>query len=626
MPSMCGIVGYTGTKSATPILLEGLRRLEYRGYDSAGIAVLSETGELNVHKAAGKLENLRSAVATIEPAGSVGIGHTRWATHGRPNDDNAHPHSDCSGEVTVVHNGIIENYAELRDELIARGHVFRSETDTEVLAHLLEDLLPEASSLGEAVRNTLARITGSYAIAVVSRRFPGHIAGARLNGPLIVGLGEDENFIASDIPAILRHTREIIVLEEGEVADVGQHEVVITNLAGEPITRQPMHVDWDPESAEKGGHRFFYVKEIVEQPQSLRRALLGRVLDDGGHPTLKLDALEHLAASGALDNIRRVTLLGCGSSVHAALLAKYAIERWARVPVEVCVASEYRYADPIVGPDTLVIAVAQSGETADTLAATRLAREHGAPIVAVTNVVGSAITRVADAVLYLQAGPEISVTATKTFVTTTTVLYMAGLWLGRHFGALHEVELRAELAALQAIPDQMEEVIARYVLPDGAEGPLEAIAARLAASQSALFIGRGPACVVALEGALKLKELSYVHAEAYAAGELKHGPIALLDPQTPLVAIATAGRTYEKVISNVEEVLARGAPVIAVASDGDREISRHANDVMTVPVAPETFEPLLAIIPLQVLAYHVATRRGCDIDQPRNLAKSVTVE
>jgi glucosamine--fructose-6-phosphate aminotransferase (isomerizing) len=416
------------------------------------------------------------------------------------------------------------------------------------------------------------------------------------------------------------------VLEEGEVADVGQHEVVITNLAGERITRDPMHVDWDPESAEKGGHRFFYVKEIVEQPQSLRRALLGRVLDNGGKLTLKLDALEHLAASGALDAIRRITLLGCGSSVHAALLAKYAIERWARVPVEVCVASEYRYADPIVGPDTLVIAVAQSGETADTLAATRLAREHGAPIVAVTNVVGSAITRIADAVLYLQAGPEISVTATKTFVTTTTVLYMAGLWLGKHFGALHEVEMRAELAALQAIPDQMEEVIARYVLPDGAEGPLEPIAARLAASQSALFIGRGPACVVALEGALKLKELSYVHAEAYAAGELKHGPIALLDPQTPLVAIATAGRTYEKVISNVEEVLARGAPVIAVASDGDREISRHANDVMTVPVAPETFEPLLAVIPLQVLAYHVATRRGCDIDQPRNLAKSVTVE
>jgi glucosamine--fructose-6-phosphate aminotransferase (isomerizing) len=623
---MCGIVGYTGTQNATPILLDGLRRLEYRGYDSAGIAVLSENGAITVQKAAGKLDNLRSAVATLEPAGSVGIGHTRWATHGRPNDDNAHPHSDCSGDVTVVHNGIIENYAELRDELLARGHVFRSETDTEVLAHLLEDILPTAATLGEAVRSALARVTGSYAIAVVARRFPGHIAGARLNGPLIVGLGENENFLASDIPAILRHTREIIVLEEGEVADVGQHEVVLTDLAGNPVTRAPMHVDWDPEAAEKGGHRFFYVKEIVEQPQSLRRALLGRVTYEDGKPGLKLDALDHLAASGALAGVRRVTLLGCGSSVHTALLAKHAIERWARLPVEVSVASEYRYGDPIVGPDTLVIAVAQSGETADTLAATRLAREHGAPIIAVTNVVGSAITRVADAVLYLQAGPEISVTATKTFVTTTTVLYLAGLWLGRHVGALHEAEMQAALSALTALPDQMEEVIARYVLPDGAEGPLEDVAALLAASQSCLFIGRGPAAVVAMEGALKLKELSYVHAEAYAAGELKHGPIALLDAQTPLVAIATAGRTYEKVISNVEEVLARGAPVLAVATDGDREIGRHASQVMSVPAAPETFEPLLAVIPLQALAYHVATRRGCDIDQPRNLAKSVTVE
>ena len=565
---MCGIVGYTGAQNATPILLEGLRRLEYRGYDSAGIAVLSENGAITVQKAAGKLDNLCSAVATLEPAGSVGIGHTRWATHGRPNDDNAHPHSDCTGDVTVVHNGIIENYAELRDELLARGHVFRSETDTEVLAHLLEDILPTAATLGEAVRSALARVTGSYAIAVVARRFPGHIAGARLNGPLIVGLGENENFLASDIPAILRHTREIMVLEEGEVADVGQHEVVLTDLAGNPVTRAPMHVDWDPEAAEKGGHRFFYVKEIVEQPQSLRRALLGRVTDGDGKPGLKLDALDHLAASGVLAGVRRVTLLGCGSSVHAALLAKHAIERWARLPVEVSVASEYRYGDPIVGPDTLVIAVAQSGETADTLAATRLAREHGAPIIAVTNVVGSAITRVADAVLYLQAGPEISVTATKTFVTTTTVLYLAGLWLGRHVGALHEAEMQAALSALTALPDQMEEVIARYVLPDGAEGPLEHVAALLAASQSCLFIGRGPAAVVAMEGALKLKELSYVHAEAYAAGELKHGPIALLDAQTPLVAIATAGRTYESSFS-------LSAPSIATTAAGPRPMKRQ---------------------------------------------------
>ena len=629
---MCGIVGYVGPQNATPILIDGLSRLEYRGYDSAGIAVISPSGELYVRKAAGKLQNLRSAIAVAEPEGQTGIGHTRWATHGRPSDDNAHPHGDCTGALTVVHNGIIENYAGLRDELVARGHTFRSETDTEVLAHLIEDELTSgAATLGDAVRAALRRITGSYAIAVVSRDHPGQLVGARLNGPLIVGLGESENFLASDIPAILRHTREIVILEEGEVAEVTPTSVAVTDLAGTPVTRAATHVDWDLEAAEKGGYPHYFVKEIHEQPHAVARALLGRVVEgQDGAPELRLPELERLAASGALDAVTRVAILGCGTSVHAGLLGKYAIERWARLPVEVSVASEYRYADPIVGPDTLVVAISQSGETADTLAATRLAREHGAPIVAVSNIVGSAITRVGDAVLYLQAGPEISVTATKTFVTTTTVLYLLALWLGEHgvgqppnTPALADPEREAALAALRELPGQMRRTLDAVAL----EGETErAVAELLGASQSAMFIGRGAGYPLALEAALKLKEISYVHAEAYPAGELKHGPIALLDPSVPLVAMTLASRTYDKVISNVQEVRARDARVVAVATEGDTEIGRHADAVLSVPAAPELLAPLLAIIPLQLLAYQVALARGCNIDQPRNLAKSVTVE
>ncbi len=620
---MCGIVGYVGPKNATPILMDGLQRLEYRGYDSAGIAVIAGNGELEVRKAAGKLENLRTALAIAEPAGTLGIGHTRWATHGRPSDDNAHPHVDCSGDVTVVHNGIIENYAELRDEMIAAGHTFRSETDTEILAHLIEAELRGPIDLAQAVRRSLARVTGSYVIVVASKRHPDRLVGARLNGPLIAGLGNGENFLASDIPAILRHTRQVIIIEEGEVVEVTANAVAITTLAGAPVVREPMHVDWDIESAEKGGFPHYFVKEIHEQPHAIQRALLGRVSEQHGAMSLRLAELDRLVASGALDNIRRIAIMACGTSLHAGLLGKYAIERLAAIPVEVSVASEYRYADPIVGPDTLCIALTQSGETTDTLAATRLARERGAPIIALTNVVGSAITRVADAVLYLQAGPEISVTATKTFVTTTTVLYLLATWLGERSGALHAEEKDVLLGALAMLPAQVQRVLDASA---AADSPIAAIAERLAQCQSAMFIGRGYGFPLALEGALKLKEISYIHAEAYPAGELKHGPIALLDERVPLVAMALASKTYDKVVSNVQEVRARGARVIALATEGDDTISRHAEDVIYVPASPELVSPLLAVVPLQLLSYHVALARGCNIDQPRNLAKSVTVE
>jgi glutamine---fructose-6-phosphate transaminase (isomerizing) len=621
---MCGIVGYIGPKPVVPVIIEGLRRLEYRGYDSAGIAVISDGGELQVRKAAGKLSNLRTALIAEEPCGQTGIGHTRWATHGRPSDDNAHPHLDCSGGITVVHNGIIENYAELRDELMAKGHTFRSETDTEVLAHLIEDALATSGGgLAGAVRAALRRVTGSYAIAVVSRDHPGHLVGARLNGPLIVGLGHDENFLASDIPAILRHTRDVIVLEEGEVADVTPTVVALTDLAGNAISRSPMRVEWDVEAAEKGGFPYYFVKEIHEQPHAVRRALLGRVVESPSGPELRMPELEKMAATGALDPVRRITVLGCGTSVHAGLLGKYAVERWARIPIEVSIASEYRYADPIVGPDTLVVSISQSGETADTIAATRLAREHGAPVIAVSNIVGSAITRIGDAVLYLQAGPEISVTATKTFVTMTTVLYLLGLWLGQRNGRLGEAEVRAHLEALLGVPAQMQRVLDGIAAePDD----LEAVARLLARCESCMFIGRGFGFPLALEAALKLKEISYVHAEAYPAGELKHGPIALLDPDVPLVAMTPTSRTYDKVISNVQEVRARDAQVVAVATEGDAGIRRHADAVVYVPDVPEFVSPLLGIVPMQILAYKVALARGCNIDQPRNLAKSVTVE
>ncbi|HEX6108588.1 MAG TPA: glutamine--fructose-6-phosphate transaminase (isomerizing) [Ktedonobacteraceae bacterium] len=623
---MCGIIGYVGPNGTdvTSILLEGLSKLEYRGYDSAGIAVLTSNGTLELRRRAGKIANL---VASVEngsrpEAGPLGIGHTRWATHGRPNDANAHPHPDCTGVLTVVHNGIIENFTELRSELEHEGHTFRSETDTEVLSHLVERYyFGEARhDLEQAVHLALQCVTGAYAIAVVSSEQPDVLIGARLGGgPLIVGVGEGEQFLASDIPAILKHTRRVLIMDEGEIVSLSPGGVSMSKIDGTPVQREPMTIEWNVESAEKSGYPHFVLKEIHEQPEAMRRALTGRVREGQLH----LVELEQMKQAGLLDKIQRIVIAACGTSYHAGLIAKYVIEQWARIPVETITAAEFRYCNPIVGPETLCIAVTQSGETADTLVGIRQAREQGAPVIAITNVVASAITRLSDAVLYLQAGPEIGVVATKTFITSVTVLYLLGLYLAEQCGNMMNKEVEKVLEALERIPNQIQDMLDRATSPDDM---IEPLAKRLSHPSSIMFIGRGVGFPTALEGALKLKEISYIHAEGLPAGELKHGSIALLDPDTPLIAIATASHVYEKVVSNMQEVRARDARVVVVATEGDESIRKHADDVLYVPATIEELSPLLAILPLQLLAYHAAVARGCNVDQPRNLAKSVTVE
>ena len=623
---MCGIIGYVGPNGTdvTSILLEGLSKLEYRGYDSAGIAVLTSNGTLELRRRAGKIANL---IATVEnssrpEAGPLGIGHTRWATHGRPNDTNAHPHPDCTGVLTVAHNGIIENFTELRSELEHEGHTFLSETDTEVISHLVERYyFGEAGhDLEQAVRLALQRVTGAYAIAVVSSEQPDVLIGARLGGgPLVVGIGEGEQFLASDIPAILKHTRRVLILDEGEIVSLHSGGVSISKIDGTPVLREPITIEWDVESAEKGGYPHFVLKEIHEQPEAMRRALTGRVHDGQLH----LAELEQMKQAGLLDKVQRIVIVACGTSYHAGLIAKYVIERWARIPVETITAAEFRYCNPIVGPETLCIAVTQSGETADTLVGIRQAREQGAPVIAITNVVASAITRLSDAVLYLQAGPEIGVVATKTFITSVTVLYMLGLYLAQQRGRMASEEVGTVLEALEHIPNQIQHILDSATSPDDV---IEPLAKQLSHCSSMMFIGRGVGFPTALEGALKLKEISYIHAEGLPAGELKHGSIALLDPDTPLIAVATASHVYEKVVSNMQEVRARDARVVVVATEGDENIRKYADDVLYVPATIEQLSPLLAIIPLQLFAYHAAVARGCNVDQPRNLAKSVTVE
>jgi glucosamine--fructose-6-phosphate aminotransferase (isomerizing) len=610
---MCGIVGYTGPREAGPILIEGLQRLEYRGYDSAGIALVDEDGDLFVEKKAGKLANLRTAIADRTPHAAIGLAHTRWATHGRPNDLNAHPHQDCTGNITVIHNGIIENFSELRDGLAARGHTLTSETDTEAIAHLVEEAY--AGDLADAVRATIRQLDGAYALVVMHRGEVSRLVGARQDVPLVVGRHGEESFIASDVAAILAHTNRIIFLEDGDVADVLPSGVVITDVAGVTQVRAETLIDWTPEAAEKSGFDHFMLKEIHEQPTALRQCIAGRVTRDGQVRLAEIDGLaEQIRAA------TRVELVACGSAYYAALVGAAAIEEWTGLPARATVGSEFRYSPPPLDTKTLVIAVTQSGETADTIAPTRHAREQGCPIVAVTNTVGSAITREADAVVFLQAGPEIAVAASKTFTTQVTTLVILAAAIARTRGTLGDAAERELADALHALPAAAQRTI------DQTEPGAPAIARRYVNSRGFMFVGRGYGMPTALEGALKLKEVSYVHAEGYAAGELKHGPISLLDAEYPLVAVATRSRVYDKLISNVMEGRARDARVLAVATEGDEQIARYADDVWFVPATHEVLGPVIGIIPLQLFAYHVAVARGTDVDQPRNLAKSVTVE
>jgi len=610
---MCGIVGYTGPREAGPILIEGLKRLEYRGYDSAGIALVDDQGDLFVEKRAGKLANLQTAIADRTPHAAIGLAHTRWATHGRPNDLNAHPHQDCTGDITVIHNGIIENFRELRDGLVERGHTLTSETDTEAIAHLVEEAYQ--GDLADAVRAALRQLEGAYALVVMHKAEISRLVGARQDVPLVVGLHGEESFIASDVAAILAHTNRIVYLEEGDVADVRPSGVVVTDVDGNVRERPETIVDWTPEAAEKGGFDHFMLKEIHEQPEALRQSISGRVTRDG---RIQVEELEPIA--DAIRNATRVELVACGSAYYASLVGAAALQDWTGLPARATVGSEFRYSPPPLDDSTLVIAVTQSGEPADTIAPTRHAREQGCPIVAVTNTVGSAITREADAVVFLQAGPEIAVAASKTFVTQVTTLVVLAAAIAKIRGALGG-ELEEELAAaLHALPGAAQRAI------DAAAPDAATLARRYVNSRGFMYVGRGYTYPAALEGALKLKEISYVHAEGYAAGELKHGPISLLDAECPLVAVATRSSVYDKLISNVMEGRARDAKVIAVATEGDPQIERFADDVRWVPDTHEALSPVLAVIPLQLFAYEVAIARGTDVDQPRNLAKSVTVE
>jgi glucosamine--fructose-6-phosphate aminotransferase (isomerizing) len=609
---MCGIVGYTGPREAGPILMEGLKRLEYRGYDSAGIALVDDSGDLFVEKRAGKLVNLQTAIADRTPHAAIGLAHTRWATHGRPNDLNAHPHQDCTGEITVIHNGIIENFRELRDGLEARGHTLTSETDTEAIAHLVEEAYH--GDLADAVRDALRRLEGAYAIVVMHRGEGDRLVGARKDVPLVVGLADGESFLASDVAAILAHTDQVVFLEEGDVADIRPSGVTITDVHGATRERAVSTIDWSPEAAEKGGYEHFMLKEIHEQPEALSQSIAGRVTRHGRIQVEELAGLEAM-----LRSITRVELIACGSAHYASLVAANAIQSWTGLPARATVGSEFRYSPPPLDERTLVISVTQSGETADTIAPTRLARERGCPVIAVTNTVGSAITREADAVLFLQAGPEIAVAASKTFVTQVTTLVILAAAIAKARGTLPDAEELALGVALRALPAAAARAL------EHAAGSAD-LARRYVNSRGFMFVGRGASYPAALEGALKLKEVSYVHAEGYAAGELKHGPISLLDAECPLVAVATRSAVYDKLISNVMEGRARDARVIAVATEGDDAIEHYADDVCWVPATHELLSPVLAIIPLQLFAYHVAVARGTDVDQPRNLAKSVTVE
>ncbi|GEJ55790.1 glutamine--fructose-6-phosphate transaminase (isomerizing) [Anaeromyxobacter diazotrophicus] len=619
---MCGIVGYVGSRPCVDLIVAGLRKLEYRGYDSAGVAVVGASG-LAVARSKGKLKNLVALLAEKPLPGTTGIGHTRWATHGKPSDENAHPH--CYGGVAVVHNGIIENHLELKGALTAKGHVFSSETDTEIFAHLVSDALEGgAADLAGAVRTALAQVSGTYAIAVVSARRPEEIVAAKNASPLVVGFGQGESFLASDVPAILEHTRDVVYLEEGELALLTPRGIRFEGPDGRPLEKQPRRIEWSAVAAEKEGHKHFMHKEIFEQPRAVADTIRGRISLEQGDVVLDGIELSEAQARG----LERLVVVACGTSWHAGCSGAQMIEALARLPTEVELASEFRYSDPIVGPRTLVVAISQSGETADTLAAVKEAKRRGAPAIAICNVVGSAIPReCAEAkepgaprgTLYTHAGPEIGVASTKAFTTQLAALFLLAVRLGRLRGTLAADAARTHLEALRQVPLWMDQVIRQ-------EPSVMPVAKRCAQARDVLFLGRGAQYPVALEGALKLKEISYIHAEGYAAGEMKHGPIALIDEALPVVVLATKEPAYEKTLGNMEEVRARGGLVFAVVSEGDTLAAGLAEVALTVPHAPPLLAPLLSILPLQFLAYHVADLKGTDVDQPRNLAKSVTVE
>jgi glutamine---fructose-6-phosphate transaminase (isomerizing) len=612
---MCGIVGYVGDKSAVGIIVEGLKRLEYRGYDSAGVAILDDSG-LNVRRAVGRIKALEAVLRERPVQGSIGIGHTRWATHGRPSEDNAHPHTDCSGGLVVVHNGILENYLEIKERLAADGHTFKSETDTEVLAHLVEHHLRGTQRLDQAVKAALREVTGSYAVGVVSRSAPDRLIAAKQGaGSVVVGLGRGEMFVASDIPAILSHTRDVVILEDNDVAVVTAHGVELSTLEGDPVQREPTKIMWDPIMAEKGGYRHFMLKEMHEQPRAITDTFRGRIAPETGNVVLPDVSL----APDTVRAIERVILVACGTAFHAAMLGRTMLEKLAGIPSEVDLGSEFRYRDALIGPETLVVAISQSGETADTLGAVKAARAKGCPILAITNVVGSALAREATGVLYMHAGPEIGVASTKAFSTMIVATYLLGLWLGRQRGAITAEDVKKRIHDLVEIPRLVEKTLEL-------DGQIAAMARELVSARDFLYLGRGLQFPIALEGALKLKELSYIHAEGYAGGEMKHGPIALIADRLPVVALAPRDGSYERMLGNIEEVLARDGQVIAVVHAGDRAVASKAQHVIEVPACADLLAPLITVIPLQLLAYHIAVRLGCDVDQPRNLAKSVTVE
>jgi glucosamine--fructose-6-phosphate aminotransferase (isomerizing) len=629
---MCGIVGYVGKKSVVPVIIEGLRRLEYRGYDSAGIAVAGDGEGLQLRRAEGKLRNLEEVIRLNPIHGTYGIGHTRWATHGRPTEENAHPHRDCTGKIVVVHNGIVENYLTLKKKLIEEGHVFTTETDTEIIAHLVEKYSGvsvngsaghgQRRSLEDAVRQTVKQLTGVFALAVISTDDPNKIVAARNGPPAVIGLGNDEYFVASDVPAILHHTRDIFFLADGDLAVVTPDGVHLSDFDGRPVRRQIQHVTWDPILAEKGGFKHFMLKEIYEQPRAVRDTALGRVSQETGHIFLEEMAISEAEFKAA----QKINIIACGTSWHAGQAGKFMIETLARVPVEVDYASEWRYRNPILDPETITLVISQSGETADTIAAQREAKAKGSKTLAICNVVGSMITREAAGTIYTHAGPEIGVASTKAFTGQLTALYVFAMYLAQVRGVMTAEQARAAMQELTRIPAKLETVLMQDAACDD-------LAKRYQKVHDFLFLGRGVHYPIALEGALKLKEISYIHAEGYPAGEMKHGPNALIDENLPVVVIATRDANnpgsvlrYEKTMSNLKEVKARSGVVIALATEGDEEIKEAADHVIFVPPAPEELLPILEIVPLQLLAYHIAVRRGCDVDQPRNLAKSVTVE